>query len=70
MRIVKLKATPVYVPLKHPLRWSFGVETGMTRVIVEMTTDDGLVGLGESNGGQIRPARWRKPLTSWLALTR
>ncbi len=51
MRIVKLKATPVYVPLKHPLRWSFGVETGMTRVIVEMTTDDGLVGLGESNGG-------------------
>jgi glucarate dehydratase len=51
MRIVKLKATPVYVPLKHPLRWSFGAETGMTRVIVEAETDEGLIGLGESNGG-------------------
>ena len=70
MRIVKLKATPVYVPLKHPLRWSFGVETGMTRVIVEMTTDDGLVGLGESNGGQTWPVQSRKLLSSCLALTR
>jgi glucarate dehydratase len=51
MRITRVKATPVYVPLKHPLRWSFGVETGMTRVVVELTTDEGLVGLGESNGG-------------------
>lgn len=51
MRITGVKATPVYVPLKHPLRWSFGVETGMTRVVVELTTDEGLVGLGESNGG-------------------
>ncbi|MDA8290128.1 MAG: hypothetical protein M0Z33_00360 [Actinomycetota bacterium] len=51
MRITGVKATPVYVPMKHPLRWSFGVETGMTRVVVELETDEGLVGLGESNGG-------------------
>jgi glucarate dehydratase len=53
MRITKVRATPVYVPLEHPLRWSFGVETGMTRVVVELETDEGLVGLGESNGGAL-----------------
>jgi glucarate dehydratase len=51
MKITDIKATPVFVPMHHPLRWSFGTETGMTRVIVEITTDEGLVGLGESNGG-------------------
>jgi glucarate dehydratase len=51
MRIVEVRATPVYVPMHHPLRWSFGVEPGLTRVIVELVTDEGLVGLGESNGG-------------------
>jgi glucarate dehydratase len=51
MKIVDIRATPVYVPMHHPLRWSFGIEPGMTRVIVELVTDEGLVGLGESNGG-------------------
>jgi glucarate dehydratase len=51
MRIVELRATPVYVPMRHPLRWSLGVEPGLTRVVVELVTDEGLVGLGESNGG-------------------
>jgi glucarate dehydratase len=48
VRIVDVRATPVYVPMIHPLRGSIGVETGMTRVIVELVTDEGLVGLGES----------------------
>lgn len=38
--------------MKHPLRWSFGVEPGLTRTIVELVTDEGIVGLGESNGGR------------------
>jgi glucarate dehydratase len=37
--------------MQHPLRWSFGVELGLTRTIVELVTDEGIVGLGESNGG-------------------
>ena len=51
MKIIDVRATPVYVPMRHPLRWSLGVELGMTRVIVELLTDEGLIGLGESNGG-------------------
>lgn len=38
--------------MRHPLRWSFGVEPGLTRTIVELITDEGIVGLGESNGGR------------------
>ena len=53
MKIVDVRATPVYVPMKHPLRWSFGIEPGMTRTIVELVTDEGIVGLGESNGGRL-----------------
>lgn len=52
MKVVDVRATPVYVPMHHPLRWSFGVEPGLTRTVVELITDEGLVGLGESNGGQ------------------
>lgn len=52
MKIIDVRATPVYVPMHHPLRWSFGVEPGTTRTIVELITDEGVVGLGESNGGR------------------
>lgn len=51
MKIIDVRATPVHVPMTHPLRWSFGVEPGTTRTIVELVTDEGLIGLGESNGG-------------------
>ena len=51
MKIVDLKVTSVNVDFEAPLRWSLGVETGTTRGIVEVTTEDGIVGLGETYGG-------------------
>ncbi|MBI0384054.1 hypothetical protein JBE27_49315, partial [Streptomyces albiflaviniger] len=51
MKIVDIRATPVTVPLTRPLRWSFGVETATTRTVVELITDEGLVGIGETRGG-------------------
>ena len=51
MKITEVRATPVTVPLKRPLRWSFGVETTTTRTIVELITDEGLIGIGETRGG-------------------
>lgn len=52
MKIVDVRATPVLVPLKQPLRWSFGVETATVRTVIELTTDEGLVGIGETRGGE------------------
>lgn len=51
MKIVDLKVTSVNVPFEAPLRWSLGVETGTTRGIIEVRTEDGIVGFGETYGG-------------------
>jgi len=52
VKIVDLKATTVSVPLEAPLRHSNGEHWGrFVRTIVEVVTDDGLVGLGEMGGG-------------------
>ena len=51
MRVVDIKVTPVTVPMEAPLRWSMGVETGTTRGIIELFTDEGIIGIGETYGG-------------------
>jgi len=51
MKIVDVEVIPVTVPMEAPLRWSMGVETGTTRGIIKVTTDEGIVGLGETYGG-------------------
>lgn len=52
MRISDIKATTVTVPLEAPLRHANGVHAGrFVRTIVQVFTDEGLVGLGEMGGG-------------------
>src|ERR1044071_2243886 len=51
MKITDIKITPVTVGLEAPLRWSMGVETGTTRGIIQLFTDEGIVGIGETYGG-------------------
>jgi len=50
--IKEVRATTVAVPLEAPLRHSNGAHWGrFVRTIVEIETEDGLVGLGELGGG-------------------
>ena len=52
MKITSIEATPVSVPLRAPLRHGNGCHWGrFVRTIVEVRTDEGLVGLGEMGGG-------------------
>ena len=52
MKIVDIRPTSVTVPLEAPLRHGNGAHWGrFVRTIVEVETDDGLVGLGEMGGG-------------------
>ncbi len=52
MKITDIRATPVTVPLTAPLRHANGCHWGrFVRTIVEVETDEGLVGLGEMGGG-------------------
>lgn len=64
MKIVNLKTTVVTVPMEAPLRWSLGVETGTTRTIVELTTDEGITGVGETYGGDstVRALNFLRPM--------
>jgi len=51
MKIIDVRTTPVYVELEAPLLWSMGVEHGTTRCVIELITDEGIVGIGETYGG-------------------
>jgi glucarate dehydratase len=51
VKIVGLRGTPVTVPAEAPWRWSMGVEKGTTRTIIELETDEGITGIGETYGG-------------------
>jgi glucarate dehydratase len=52
MKITDIRATPVSVPLEAPLRHANGCHWGrFVRTIVEVETDEGLIGLGEMGGG-------------------
>ncbi|HXN22797.1 MAG TPA: enolase C-terminal domain-like protein [Candidatus Dormibacteraeota bacterium] len=64
MKIVDFKTTVVTVPMEAPLRWSLGVETGTTRTVVEVITDEGIVGLGETYGGNatVRSLEFLRPM--------
>ncbi|MGG4035858.1 enolase C-terminal domain-like protein [Paenibacillus cisolokensis] len=52
MKITDIKATTVTVPLEAPLRHANGAHWGrFVRTIVQVETDEGIVGLGEMGGG-------------------
>lgn len=52
MKIVDIRATTIAMPLVAPLRHAGGAHWGrFIRTIVEVVTDDGIVGLGELGGG-------------------
>jgi glucarate dehydratase len=52
MKIIDLRGTTVTVPIEAPLRHANGCHWGrFVRTIVEVETDEGLIGLGEMGGG-------------------
>jgi len=52
MKITDIRATTVTVPIEAPLRHANGCHWGrFVRTIVEVETDEGIIGLGEMGGG-------------------
>jgi L-alanine-DL-glutamate epimerase-like enolase superfamily enzyme len=48
MRITGVNATPVAVPFRQDELWAFGGRRGLSSVLVEVGTDEGVVGLAEA----------------------
>lgn len=67
MKIIDIRATPVTVPLAAPLRHANGCHWGrFVRTIVEVETDEGLIGLGEMGGGGESAVATFQALKSYL----
>ncbi len=67
MKIADIRATTVAVPLEAPLRHANGAHWGkFVRTIVEVETDDGLIGLGEMGGGGESAENSIRALKSYL----
>ncbi|MDA3960847.1 MAG: glucarate dehydratase [Planctomycetota bacterium] len=57
MKIIDLKARTVAIPMSCQLRHNTGVHPGyLMRTVLELVTDEGIVGLGEVGGGDQRGA--------------
>jgi L-alanine-DL-glutamate epimerase-like enolase superfamily enzyme len=50
LKITAIKTTPLFVPYAMPFHWAQGVVEGASVVLVEVDTDSGIVGYGESIG--------------------
>jgi L-alanine-DL-glutamate epimerase-like enolase superfamily enzyme len=48
VRVARVEATPLAIPLEQEFHWSGGVQRGANLVLFSVHTDDGVVGYGES----------------------
>ena len=48
MRITRIEATPLAIPLAQEFHWAGGAQVGANLVLFAVHTDDGVVGYGES----------------------
>ncbi len=48
MRITQIRTTPLLVPFKEPYHWARGITEGARVVLIEVETDEGVTGIGES----------------------
>ncbi len=55
MKITAIRATPVNIPLERPIWWSCGHYPGTSKTIIEVETDEGLIGLGEAPSVDVLP---------------
>lgn len=48
MKISAIRTTPLYLRFKQPYHWAQGVNNGASVILVEIETDAGIIGIGES----------------------
>jgi L-alanine-DL-glutamate epimerase-like enolase superfamily enzyme len=50
MRVAEVRTTTVSIPFREPETWIWGRRHGITNVLVEIETDEGVTGIGECPG--------------------
>lgn len=62
MKISKIEAIEVTIPVQAPLRFAYGVHLAFTRTIIKIHTDDGVIGLGETAASAAQVEALGKPI--------
>jgi L-alanine-DL-glutamate epimerase-like enolase superfamily enzyme len=65
LRITELRTHLLAIPHKVPYEWALGAPAGTNNVLLEVQTDDGLVGYGDISG--TRSARAAAAVVRWMA---
>jgi glucarate dehydratase len=60
MKITDVRWTPAFIPIEAPLRYAYGAHPGFSRFVIEVHTDEGLIGLGECYSGASREGQLRE----------
>ncbi|HVC45957.1 MAG TPA: enolase C-terminal domain-like protein [Terracidiphilus sp.] len=60
MKITDIRWTAAFIPIEAPLRYAYGAHSGISRVIIEVDTDEGITGLGECYSGPSREGQLRE----------
>jgi L-alanine-DL-glutamate epimerase-like enolase superfamily enzyme len=47
MKIIEIRITPVAIPLKEHYHWAGRVDSEAPPILVEVESDEGIVGIGE-----------------------
>lgn len=68
MKITKVITTPILIPFKKPAKWSGGTRRNAPALLIQLETDEGLVGIGECVGPTIPTIQTviEKEFTSFL----
>src|SRR6476620_11884409 len=48
MKIIKIRTTPLLCRFKQPYHWAQGITLGAPVILIEVETDEGVTGIGES----------------------
>lgn len=56
MHISGFRVTPVNIPLEAPMWWAGGLYPGTSKLVIEVETDAGLIGLGEAPSTDLHSA--------------
>ena len=64
MKITDVRWTRAFIPIEAPLRYALGSHPGISRLVIEVETDEGITGLGECYTGSSRAGQLEdlKPL--------
>ena len=70
MKIRNIRTTPLHCAFKQPYHWAQGVNHGAPVILIEVETDAGIVGIGESVASPAHRAGARHPRGCHPALHR